>query len=199
MPEATQRKATRIGRGARRSPAGSSLRHVPPPRIQGVHTRLTDAVEQALALPPEVRSSIETDTALFKAAVYAVVRDYFVQGHEDLIRRFVEYLPTPHPQIGFNENPFLWAIYAFRYDNAGLRDYLNLSPFKINNVSWQLLHAFRHRVEPELLMGFLYQTAASTKDKQEKIKKRGTVFYEPWYDNYRVRTESGPPPRLRDQ
>jgi hypothetical protein len=109
-----------------------------------------------------------------KIAVYTLVRDLRQQRRLNLIQKIVWSLDREPTTITFDANPFHWALYALKYGPAEL---LDTRDDELNRIGYELIHADRHGIEPELLIGFIYQTASSTTHKQ-KLIKNGVL--EPW-------------------
>ena len=128
----------------------------------------------------------------FKVAVYREVRRLFEVGRQNEIKQIVD--NDARKTIGFDRNPFNWALQALSQSGEFDDD---LTSNKINILGWQLLHAFRHHIEPEMLIGFLYQTAASSPRKLSLIKRSGAPYLEPWLAEYERRIRASLPARLK--
>ena len=120
----------------------------------------------------------DTASSKFKTIVYKYVRDWITTNRSSRIKSFCYDLKDGRKTIEFEDNQFNWVLHALYKEGEGKKF---LSPSKINSLGWQLLHAYRHEIDPNLLIGFLYQTSASSSWKQKKIKNKGAVFYEPWF------------------
>lgn len=140
---------------------------------------LIGALDKIKAVNPARRPSPqETTSNLFKVAVYRYVREWIRSDRTRRIKSFCGNRDDGRKTIKFEHNQFNWVLTALR--EVGVFGF-DLTPSKINSIGWQLLHAHRHNIEPDLLVGFLYQTSASSALKQKEIKKPGNVFYEPWF------------------
>lgn len=93
--------------------------------------------------------------AYLKREVYALVRDYLRQGRQHLLEELI--LESRYPYAprspSFGDNPFHWVFFGMRDPTTD-----NLRKDEVSRFGRQLLYAHRHRIEPELLIGFLHQS-----------------------------------------
>lgn len=155
---------------------------------------LIDGANLATSANPGSRTCPQ-DAAInrFKISVYNTVRNLFANGHQNRLKTLVDSLPGQPRSVDFDRNPFHWALFAI-IKSEEVDEPIG---WDMNNIGWQLLHAYNHHIEPELLIGFLYQTAASSPSKQRKIKKVGESFREPWLAEYQEKIAPSLPMRLR--
>jgi hypothetical protein len=170
-----------------------------PPRLgrssQLLLDSLVDAANAALRVNPDEKPAPQDIPAnRFKIAVYREVRQLIIDGRQKTIVALVSYGEDERKLINFDQNPFNWALSAIE-QSGELRE--PLSKNKVNLLGWQLMHAFRHQVPPELLIGFLYQTASSSPRKQKLIKDTGNIYREKWLDSYSQSLKVLYPPRLK--
>ena len=119
-----------------------------------------------------------------RAHIYALVRRYRVQGRLKIIRQLVSGLVNEPLKVSFHANPFYWALYAARND----ADLTILSYKDISRFAAQMLYADRHDIDPELLIGFIYQQGGE--DALKRKLDQGAS--EPWLADYRARRFAKP-------
>jgi hypothetical protein len=124
----------------------------------------------------------EKGSNLLKVAIYREVWRLFREGRQRRLQLMSEGYDLGDKTIDFDRNPFSWILPVLKKEGH-LNKFVGSS---IANLSWQLTHALRHDIAPDLLIGFLYQTSASSPDKQKLIKRRGLIFYEEWIRDYRL-------------
>lgn len=158
--------------------------------------RFVEAANAAWSINP-ARETCPQDRAgnLFKIAIYGEVRRLFAEGNQREIEQlFIHYADDRRKAVSFNSNPYNWILDALRH--SGELDQ-ELTADDVNAIGWQLMHAHNHHIDPALLIGFLYQTAASGPKKRGLIKAVGATYHEPWLEDYEQRLLLGLPERLR--
>ncbi|CAH0497217.1 hypothetical protein [Novosphingobium sp. CECT 9465] len=89
-----------------------------------------------------------------------------------MMRAFAKYY-YPYYEIGLKTNLFLVVLFLLQGRVGYLADNR-----KRSQMAAQMLYGFRHRIKPELLVGFIYQSggkiAVSAKAKDNKM-------HEPWF------------------
>lgn len=67
------------------------------------------------------------------------------------------------------DNPFFWGLKAIAARTE-------LKPYQVTRLSQEMMYAKRHRISPDLLVGFIMQTGAA------RIYKKDSNEWESWYD-----------------
>ncbi len=70
-------------------------------------------------------------------------------------------------RLTVSQNPFFWGLKA-------LAARIGLKPDRISRLSKEMLYAWRHDIEPDLLIGFILQTGAA------RIYEKSETEVEPW-------------------
>ena len=174
--------AARTGKSGKTRRSFGWYDQVKSPRLRALSERLIEGALEAIAVNAgSVTCPQESASSRLKIFVYAQVRRLFADDRQDDLQRLVLSYDTPPRTITFDRNPYYWALFSiYKSDEIS-----GLTSNSINVISWQLLHAHNHEIEPELLIGFIYQTAASGSLKQAEIKRIGQSFREEWFSTYR--------------
>lgn len=74
-------------------------------------------------------------------------------------------MPT---RLTLTQNPFFWGLKA-------AADRFDLGPDRVSRLAKEMLYAWRHQVQPDLLIGFILQTGAA------RIYDKNDVEVESWF------------------
>jgi hypothetical protein len=89
-----------------------------------------------------------------KREVYRFVCRYLDEGNTKQLNRILEANRVILPRFPtFRENPFHWALSVLRDPKSD-----NIKKYQVSRFGRQLIYAKRHKIPPELLIGFLYQS-----------------------------------------
>ncbi len=184
MPVKRRRNGPKPGR-----PPANARSQKPPSWLLEDWEKAIEPVDEACSVNPGASTCPQDRrTSLIKIAIYRMVRELRSKKRLSLIESIVGFLEYEPKVIKFDANPFHWAIYAIDrneelYRKPGRRtksSMLDIGEEPMNRLAYQLLYADRHEVPPELLIGFIYQTASSTRAKKN-IRNNS---HEPWLTSY---------------
>lgn len=102
---------------------------------------------RAPGVPPS-----DTRSGRLRSFVYRFVRRLKRRNRLGIIARVVYGLDFEPNKVDFATNPYYWALYAFENEEK-----LGITIKDMSRFSIQMLYAERHDIEPELLVGFIYQ------------------------------------------
>ena len=124
-------------------------------------------------LPPFDRAE-----SYLKREIYSFVCRYLDEGRAGPLKVVLENEGDLPRDPSFESNPFHWALVAMHEQTGGVK-----VRWKISRYGRQLAYARRHRIPPELLVGFLLQTGTV----DQVYRKAGTDALEPWHASLRTR------------
>jgi hypothetical protein len=122
----------------------------------------------------ELQSYYDKPDSVLKREVYRFVKDNFTPSTIHKLEKVVDDLIDDYREMrtGFSDNFFHWVFLALASERIVLK------PYEITRYSRQLLYALRHGVDPDLLVGFLYQTGSPDEiGKRALDKKRREEWY----------------------
>lgn len=155
------------------------------PRYRQSWERLLAAANQAFESGTAAKTAPQDrPMSRFKTTVYEQVLLLVSQGRVNHIRGFVLSGPYAPAKFDIKDNPFHWALFALSKSAELDR---KVTDKAVNEIGLQLLYASRHRVPPELLIGFIYQTQMTSSSKQKRVRD-DPHWREDWSDSYRQRT-----------
>lgn len=97
-------------------------------------------------------SPYDNRSGTIRRYIYRLVRSYRRSRQLNIIKKVVHSLHNEPLKVPFNANPFYWALYAAKQD-----DDIDLTDQEVSRYATQMVYADKHRVEPEFLIGFVYQ------------------------------------------
>jgi hypothetical protein len=123
------------------------------------------------------RTPYDERNSYLKREVYRFVCGYLDAGTEHALRHVLEGEREDFPtSTTFRENPFHWAFFALRDPSAPDA----IEKFEVSRFGRQLLYARRHRIPPELLVGFIHQSGGP----DAVYRKVGAGVLEEWASDY---------------
>lgn len=113
--------------------------------------------------------------ATLKRHVYKFAREQLASGNDKKLAYLLWYKRAGEQRahrISFQENPFHWVLSAIHPQIS------ELDRPSLSKIGRQLLYAHRHDIDPDLLVGFLYQSGSPDviSKKAKALNKR-----EQWY------------------
>jgi len=122
----------------------------------------------------DLQSHYDKPESVLKREVYRFVITNFTPRTIGRLERVLDPLIERSREIrlGFTDNNLHWILLALSSEEISIR------ASEINKYSKQLLYALRHRIDPDLLIGFLYQTGSP---EQIAEKVRDPTCREEWY------------------
>jgi len=183
MAKSAKQKAVRPGHPRPRSTSKPSMR-----ARRDYNNPIFDLIEEAgdalRGDPTRPKCPQYEPKNVFKTLVYNKVREWLRNGRDAQVKSYCYNRQVGSKRISFERNPFNWVLQAL-HETKDFKGILYES--NVNAIGWQLMHAHRHNIDPALLVGFLYQTAASSAWKQKEIKSTGDPLIEPWFKEYLAR------------
>ncbi len=131
---------------------------------------------RAPGVPPS-----DTRSGRLRWFVYSFVRRLKQRNRLGIITGVVYGLDFEPTKISFKANPYYWALYAF--ENV---EKLSISAKDMSRFSLQMLYAERHNIDPELLVGFIYQQG----NDNDLAYKVASGYIEPLLAPYLMRQSS---------
>ncbi len=122
----------------------------------------------------EVQAPYDKPESILKREVYRFTMRYLTDQNSGRLEDVLEAnIPIERTlRVKFSENPFHRMLLALRSEG------LDIEPFEITRYSSQLLYAQRHDIDPDLLIGFLYQTGSPDEIRKRVMRQK---YWEPWY------------------
>lgn len=153
-------------------------KRAPDPRVEGDWEDLESDLRRDLPAsrnPTGKLAPFERPEAVLKRYVYRFVREHLEAGDGAKLEYLLGYLRSAEQRahrIAFETNPFHWALSAIPIELSELK-----RP-ALTKVGRQLLYAHRHDVDPDLLIGFLYQSGDP-----DEISRKAVIpnKLEDWY------------------
>lgn len=150
----------------------------PDARVEGNWDSLKEELRRVLPLsryPTGKLTPFERPEAILKRYVYRFVREHLEAGDGAKLEYLLGYKRSAEQRahrIAFEANPFHWALSAIPSQLSELK-----RP-ALTKVGRQLLYAHRHDIDPDLLIGFLYQSGDP-----DEISRKAVIpnKMEEWY------------------
>lgn len=123
----------------------------------------------------EELAPFDQPAGILKRLVYSFVRTRLACGDGKKLDYLLWYKRKGEQRahrISFEDNPFHWVLSAIPFEIS------ELTRPSLSKVGRQLIYAHRHDIEPELLVGFLYQSGSP-----DVIAKKAKLITnrEAWY------------------
>lgn len=109
-------------------------------------------------------SPYDNRSGTIRRYMYRLVRGYRISSNLGIIQKVVRSLQNEPLQVPFKDNPFYWALYAAKHDGE-----IDLTDKEVSRYAAQMMYADRHRVDPDYLVGFVYQQGSHA-DLAQKLR-----------------------------
>lgn len=168
-------------RSTRRPLSGSQVARFATKEFVQDWQRDTAVLKQRLSIRPvgaDDRAPQDKRFGILKTAAYTLVRERQYNRRVMLnLERHTEYLSESNHSTTFTENPYFWVLSAL---NSELK--LGLSIQSISKFSKELRYAEIHHVEPEFLVGFIYQVGTKETIAQKLREGKTELWLKPLLD-----------------
>ena len=114
-----------------------------------------------LSTGPKGLSPYSSAEGYLKTECYLLLLKYQTRWGHELIKRLTYFGIRDPRQPLYESNPFYWGLLAID------PDFRELKAKDLSLLSKQLLHARRHRIAPQHLIGFLYQCGSQAALRQK--------------------------------
>ncbi len=127
------------------------------------------ALSDTDAPPPP--SPFEAPEGYLKRACFQVIQEFRKANAHHAIKKLANYAGRDRRQLTYTDNPFYWGLLAI--DPA----FSAIEEGSLSLYAKQLLHAANHKVPPEHLVGFIYQSGSQSALKRKvRIGEREEEF-----------------------